>query len=83
MRLYGKEHRNVALKRHDTNEILRYIAQTGDRFTVRINFKDKDIKLWYNDEFINSCYKDGIPDSVVAAASIHGGGITVIRTDYQ
>ena len=69
--------------RHDTNQLAIVAPKMEDRFRVRIDFKDKDIKLWYNDTFVNSCYKDEIPASAVAAASIYGGSITVTTTDYQ
>ena len=58
-------------------------VKAGDRFKVRIYFKDKDIKLYYNDQFVNSVYKNEIPDSVVAAASIYDGSITVTNTNYE
>ena len=58
-------------------------VQTGDRFKVRIDFKDRDIKLWYNDKFVDSVYKDTIPDVVIPAASLMTAGITVIHTNYE
>ena len=82
-RIFGKgSHRQIMIK-HDTKKEAKVHAQVGDKFRVRIDFIDKDIKLWYNDQYVNCCYKNTTPDSVVAAVSIYKGGITVIKTDYQ
>ena len=57
--------------------------KVGDRFKVRIDFKDREIKLWYNDKFVDSVYKDAIPDVVVPAACLMTTDITIINTDYE
>ena len=83
-RLFGKNKRNVEVMKHDNpTQTYQITVKTGDRFKVRIDFKDKDIKLYYNDQFVNSVYKNEIPDSVVAAASIYDGSITVTKTNYE
>lgn len=81
-RLYGKGHSSTTVKMHDTNKRAVSIPKKGDTFRVRIDFKSKNMKLWYNDEYINSAYQDIISESVVAAASIYDGSLTVTKTDY-
>ena len=55
----------------------------GDTLRVRIDFKDQDIKLYYNDEYVNCVYQNEIPKVVIPAASVCCADITVIHTDYE
>ena len=80
-RLFGKNTEDQPVMKHDGNKF-KITLTKGDRFRIRIDFKDKDIKIYYNDQFVNSMYKNEIADSVVAAVSI-SGSITVTNTDYQ
>ena len=57
--------------------------KNGDRFKTRIDFKERCIKLWYNDEYVNSVYKGVMPLSVVVAFALSGGEINVINTDWE
>ena len=57
--------------------------KAGDKIRVRIDFNDQDIKLYYNDQFINSVFKHEISNAVVPAVSVLCVDITVTGINYE
>ena len=93
-RLYGKGYRAKVVNSSGANtdfeddiydDGVEVIPKAGDRFKLRIDFREKYIKLFYNDEFVNDIYQGLISDSVVPAVSVYnaGMGVTVLSTDYE
>lgn len=55
----------------------------NDKIRVGIDFKKKCMKIYYNDNYINSVYHGKMPDQIIFIASLWAAQIRVGRTNYK
>eukprot|EP01084_Bolivina_argentea_P013470 25286_1 len=64
-RKYGKHGNHIPVEKGNDKP-----WQSGDRFKLKIDFTNKQIQLYYNDEFIGILYKD-IPNKLVPTVAFY------------